>query len=365
MKALRAISEQILTWYARHKRDLPWRNTRNPYFVWVSEVMLQQTQVDIVIPYYHRFLKQFPTVEALAKASLQDVLKAWENMGYYARARHLHAAAQEIVKRTGGVVPNTWDELISLPGIGTYTAAAILSFAFGKRFPTVDGNAQRVLCRLYAIQGPIDQSSTQREIHDLAAQIIPSEDPSNFNHGIMELGATMCKPRNPQCHICPVGDLCLAFQKGLQEVLPVMKKRKPLPHKEITAAVIRDNRGRLLIVQRPNQGLLGGLWKFPGGMRETDETLQQGLRRQVREELGVGIKVREALASVDHAYTHFRITLHAFQCARQNGKPRAIGCDKYQWVKIDSLGDFPFSRADRKVIEVLLEKDGQKQADKP
>ena len=356
MKALRAISERILTWYARHKRDLPWRNTRNPYFIWVSEVMLQQTQVDTVVPYYHRFLKQFPTVEALAKASLQEVLKAWENMGYYARARHLHAAAQEIVKRMGGMVPNTWDELIRLPGVGTYTASAIMSFAFGKSFPTVDGNAQRVLCRLYAIQGPIQRTSTQREIHDLAAQIIPPEDPGNFNHGIMELGATICKPRNPLCHACPVGDLCIAFQKGLQEVFPIMRKRKPLPHKEMTAAVIRDNRGRLLIVQRPNQGLLGGLWKFPGGMRGPDETLQQGLRRQVREELGIGIRVRKALASVGHAYTHFRITLHAFQCARRNGKPRAIGCQKVQWVKIARLDDFPFSRADRKVIEALQEK---------
>ncbi|MGD9041370.1 MAG: A/G-specific adenine glycosylase, partial [Desulfobacteraceae bacterium] len=356
MKALIPISDRIVSWYARHMRDLPWRNTRNPYFIWVSEVMLQQTQVDTVIPYYHRFLKQFPTIEALAKAPLQEVLKVWENMGYYARARHLHTAAQELVKRMGGKVPDTWDELIALPGIGAYTASAILSFAFDKRFPTVDGNAQRVLCRLLAIQRPLDQSSTQREIHDLAARIIPSEDPANFNHGIMELGATICRPRNPLCNACPVGDLCLAFQKGLQEVLPIMRRRKPLPHKEMTAAVIRDNRGRLLIVQRPNQGLLGGLWKFPGGIRGTDETLQQGLRRRVREELGIGIRLREALVSVEHAYTHFRITLHAFRCARRSGKPSAIGCQEYQWVKIESLHDFPFSRADRKVMEALWEK---------
>ena len=356
MKSQRAISDRILSWYARHKRDLPWRNTRNPYLVWVSEVMLQQTQVDTVIPYYHRFTQQFPTIEALAKASLQEVLKAWENMGYYARARHLHAAAQEVVKKMGGKIPNTWDELTALPGIGTYTASAILSFAFDKKFPTVDGNAQRVLCRLYAIQAPIDQSRTQKQIHDMAAKIIPSHDPASFNQGIMELGATICKPRSPQCNSCPVEDLCRAFQKGLQEVLPIMRKRKPLPHKEMTAAVIRDNRGRLLIVQRPNKGLLGGLWKFPGGLIVPDETLQQGLRRHVREELGIGIKVRERLASVDHAYTHFRITLHAFLCARRNGKPRAMGCHKVQWVKIDRLDDFPFSRADRKVIEALREK---------
>jgi A/G-specific adenine glycosylase len=353
MTALEQIADRILSWYARHKRDLPWRHTRNPYFIWVSEVMLQQTQVDTVIPYYHRFLKQFPTIEALAKASLQEVLKAWENMGYYARARHLHAAAREVVKRMGGKIPKTWDELIRLPGIGTYTASAILSFAFDERFPTVDGNARRVLCRLSATQEPMDQSRTQREIHDLAAKIIPSGDPASFNHGIMELGATICKPRSPLCNICPIGDLCLAFQKGLQETLPIMRERKPIPHKEMTVAVIVDKRGRLLIVQRPNKGLLGGLWKFPGGERGADETLQQALRRRVREELGIGVKVGKALTSVSHAYTHFRITLHAFRCVRRNGKPRAIGCHKVQWVKPDGLDDFPFSRADRKVIEAL------------
>jgi A/G-specific adenine glycosylase len=315
--------------------------------------MLQQTQVDTVIPYYHRFLKQFPTIEVLAKASLQEVLKAWENMGYYARARHLHAAARQVVKRMGGKIPKTWDKLIRLPGIGTYTASAILSFAFDKRFPTVDGNASRVLCRLYNIQEVIDQSNTQKKIYALAAKIIPSEDPASFNHGIMELGATICKPRSPLCNICPIGDLCLAFQKGLQETLPIMRERKPIPHKEMTAAVIGDKGGRLLIVQRPNKGLLGGLWKFPGGERGGDETLQQGLRRRVREELGIGVKVGRALTSVDHAYTHFRITLHAFRCARREGTPRAIGCDRVQWVTPDRLDDFPFSRADRKVIEAL------------
>jgi len=318
--------------------------------------MLQQTQVGTVVPYYRRFLSQFPTIEALAKASLQEVLKTWENRGYYARARHLHTAAREIVKCMDGKIPRSWDELIRLPGIGSYTASAILSFAFGKKLPTVDGNTRRVLCRLYAIQEPIDQSSTQKKIYALAAKIIPSEDPASFNHGIMELGATICKPRSPQCNICPLGDLCLAYQKGLQETMPITRERKPLPHKEMIAAVIGDKRGRLLIVQRPNKGLLGGLWKFPGGERGADKTLEQGLRRRVREELGIGVKVGKALTSVDHAYTHFRITLHVFRCARRDGKPRAISCDKYRWVKPDRLDDFPFSRADRKVIEALCEK---------
>jgi A/G-specific adenine glycosylase len=256
----------------------------------------------------------------------------------------------------GGKVPNTWDGLIRLPGIGRYTASAILSFAFGKGFPTVDGNARRVLSRLFAIQEPIDQSRTQRQLYDLAAKIMPFEEPASFNHGIMELGATVCRPRGPLCDVCPVQDLCLAFLKSVQEALPIMTERKPTPHRETTAAIIRDKRGRVLIAQRPNRGLLGGLWKFPGGPNGTEETLQEGLRRRVREELGIGIKVGETLTSLEHAYTHFRMTLHVFRCTRRNGTPRAIGCDKYQWVGRDRLVHFPFSRAERKVIEALWKK---------
>jgi len=353
MNDLNFIADRILCWYAFNKRDLPWRHTKNPYFIWVSEVMLQQTQVDTVIPYYQRFLSKFPTIEALAKASLQEVLKVWENMGYYGRARHLHTAAREIVNHRDSKIPRTWDELMRLPGIGAYTASAILSFAFDQRFPTVDGNARRVLCRLLSIQGQIGQSRTQRKIHELAVRMIPQEDPASFNHGIMELGATICKPRGPTCNICPLQDLCMAFKKGLQEQLPARKKRRPLPHKDGTAAIISDKRGRLLIVQRPNNGLLGGLWKFPGGLKGPQETLQQGLQRSVLEELGIRIRVKEAVTSMDHAYTHFRITLHAFRCVTRNGKPTAMGCERYRWLRLDKLNALPFSKADRKVIEAL------------
>jgi A/G-specific adenine glycosylase len=344
------IADRILNWYAHHHRDLPWRHTRNPYFIWVSEIMLQQTQVNTVIPYYHRFLSHFPTVEALANASLQEVLKVWENMGYYARARHLHAAAIEIKTKMGGEIPRTWDELIRLPGIGSYTAAAIMSIAFGEKVPVVDGNVRRLFSRLFCLQEPISQSLTQRRIHELASEMIPGEDPGHFNQGIMELGATTCTPRRPSCSICPLQDFCLAFKEGLQDALPVSKKRKPLPHRHGTAAIIGDELGRLLIVQRPNHGLLGGLWKFPGGLSEPEETLEKALRRTVREDLGIGIKVQEAVTSAEHAYTHFRITLHAFRCAWQNGKLRALGCNRYRWVNPPELANFPFSKADRKII---------------
>jgi A/G-specific adenine glycosylase len=349
-----SIAGRILSWYAQNKRDLPWRDTANPYFIWVSEIMLQQTQVETVIPFYQHFLSTFPTVESLAQAPLQEVLKAWENMGYYARARHLHAAAKEITGRMGGKIPSTYEKLVDLPGIGSYTACAILSFAFGERRPAVDGNTRRVVCRLFAIQDLVEHSGTKQKIQELATDMISSVDPAEFNHAVMDLGATVCTPRKPSCVVCPAQDVCLAFEQGMQEVLPVTRKKRPVPHKHMTAAVIADAKGRLLIVQRPNSGLLGGLWKFPGGFKGPEETLEAGLRKRVREGLGIRVEVQEALASVEHAYTHFRITLQAFWCQWRSGKPKALDCQAYQWVRPNHLADYPFSKADRKIIAQLV-----------
>jgi A/G-specific adenine glycosylase len=255
--------------------------------------------------------------------------------------------------RLGGEIPGTWDELISLPGIGSYTASAILSFAFGQSVPTVDGNVRRVLSRLLGIQERIDTNRGQRKISETAAELIPQENPALFNHGIMDLGATICTPRRPSCTVCPVQGFCMAYKKGLQETLPITRKKRPLPHKQMTAAIIADRQRRLLIVQRPPNGLLGGLWKFPGGLCEPEETIKQGLRRIVREELGIQIRVQDSITSVEHAFTHFRITLYAFRCARRDGKLSALRCNRYRWVRAQNLGNFPFSRADRKVIEAL------------
>ena len=351
-KKPRALSTRISTWYRKHQRDLPWRRTRDPYAIWISEIMLQQTQVRTVIPFYERFLAAFPTVETLAGASGQEVLKVWENLGYYSRARHLHLAAKEIVTHWGGKIPKTRDDLLSLPGVGPYTAAAILSIAFGQRAAAVDGNVRRILARIFAVQEPIDQNRTLELISDLAEALVPEKGASSsYNQGIMDLGATICTPTRPACDLCPLTDLCLAFERGLQESLPVRKKRPPIPHREMTAGLIPDRQGRILIVQRAPRGLLGGLWKFPGGERMPDETLEAALQRHAREELGIRIRVDEAVASVKHAYTHFRITLHAFRCDRRSGDPRALGCAEWQWASLSSLKGFPFSKAERKVIK--------------
>jgi A/G-specific adenine glycosylase len=286
---------------------------------------------------------------------VDDVLKTWENMGYYARARNLHAAAKQIMKQFGGEVPSTWEELIELPGIGSYTAGAILSVAFGQSVPAVDGNVKRILSRLFAIKQPLSQSKTQQRIMDLAQRIVPEKDAGFFNQALMDIGSEICTPKKPRCEACPIQTSCEACGSGLQDKLPVTRKRPPLPHSLVTAAVLRDRGGRLLIVQRPRQGLLGGLWKFPGGRQDSDEPLKSCVQKSVREELGIRIKVGKSIGSIKHAYTHFRITLHAFDCTHQSGNPQALGCADWRWIKPSRLGDFAFSKADREIIKTALD----------
>ena len=340
-------------WYAKNQRHLPWRQSRNPYHIWVSEVMLQQTQVDTVIPYYHRFLSRFPTLESLASASLQDVLKVWENMGYYSRARHLYHAARYIVSNRGGKIPGTYDELIRLPGVGPYIAGAILSIAFDQRVPAVDGNIRRVISRLFFILEPVDQIATQRHIHELVKGLIPGDNPRAFNQALMDFGATVCIPRKPNCNACPLQDACPAYEKGMQDQLPLKKRRGALPHKDMTAGIVFNSKGGILIVQRPLEGLLGGLWKFPGGERRPGENLESALNRNTYDELGIEVTIKKAFISVKHAYTHFRMTLHAFHCEWRGGEPQALGCPGWRWVSRDRLTDLPFSKADRKIMDRL------------
>ncbi len=344
---------RLLAWYAKHKRDLPWRHDANdPYRVWISEILLQQTQVATVMPYYERFLSRFPNVQALANAKLDDVLKVWEGAGYYARARNLHRAAQELVARWGGKLPSTVDELMTLPGIGRYTAGAIASIAFQQDAPVLDGNVARVLCRHFKIKGDPKSSATQKQLWQLAKALLPSGRAGDFNQGLMELGATICVPRNPSCVKCPLHRTCAARRLGWQAKLPTKSKKKKLPHHEIGVGVIWKG-GKILIAQRPAEKLLGGLWEFPGGHRQNNESLEACVRREVKEELGVWVKVGEKIATIAHAYSHFRITLHVFHCRWVSGRPRALGCTTWKWVTPRELDDYAFPKANRKVIAML------------
>jgi A/G-specific adenine glycosylase len=347
------ITSKLLRWYDGHARDLPWRHTQDPYFIWVSEIMLQQTQVETVIPYYRRFLKKFPSVRALAEARPDEVLKIWENLGYYSRARNLHAAAKEIVVRWEGSLPKSREELLDLPGVGEYTADAILSIAFAQPFAAVDGNVSRVISRLFALRKRLGSPESRVQIRKRVNQVLSQKHPAHFNQAMMDLGATVCTPRTPACVSCPLRGLCKAKGLGLQEQLPVAKKKPTLSHKCMIAAILRDRKKRMLVVQRPHSGLLGGLWKFPGGERGAKESAEDALARTVREELGVSVRAIKTIASVKHAYTHFRVTFHVYRCAVVRGRPESLEGHVWKWVSAEELRGLALSKAERKILSAL------------
>ena len=346
------VSPLLLKWFRKNARDLPWRKTKDPYAIWISEIMLQQTQVDTVVPYYHRFLKRFPTVRQLARARLDTVLKLWEGLGYYSRARNLHLAAKTIIRDHNGNIPQTKQTLLSLPGIGLYTAGAIASIAFNKDESLVDGNVIRVLCRLFRIRKNPKSGTTQKRLWHLAKELLPSGRAGLFNQAMMELGATVCLPRKPNCGACPLRKMCGAKEYGEQEALPIRVGRAPLPHQDVVIAVIYKN-GRILIDKRKSNGLLGGLWEFPGGKVEKDESFTAAIRREIREELGITIRIRRPLATIQHSYSHFSVTLHAFECSHASGTPKCRTCADFKWVYPKQLKNYAFPTANKKIIAVL------------
>ncbi|MCI0396444.1 MAG: A/G-specific adenine glycosylase [Chloroflexi bacterium] len=355
MSDLANIAPALLAWWDAGHADLPWRRGRDPYAVWVAEVMLQQTQITTVIPYYERWMARFPTVQALAAASLDEVLKLWEGLGYYSRARHLHAAAQTVVNEYGGRIPDTVAELIKLKGIGRYTAGAIASIAFGRPVPVLDGNVIRVLSRLLDLPDDVTGTATRNYLWQVVAQLVPAGRPGDFNQALMELGQAICLPAVPLCHRCPVAAHCLARARGTQLERPVRPPRRKTPHYHVTAGVIWGEDGRFLITRRPAEGLLGGLWEFPGGKQEEGETLAQALQREIREELDIDIEVSRPLTVVKHAYTHFRITLHAFHARHLAGRPQNLGVADHAWVRLPDLMRYAFAVTDRKIIEALTQ----------
>ena len=349
---------RLLVWYRENRRQLSWRDSGDPYRIWVSEVMLQQTRVEQMGEYFERFVERFPTVGDLAAASEDEVLKAWEGLGYYARARNMHRAAKWIVEEHGGELPDSYEGLLELPGVGQYTAAAVSSIAFDRDHPVLDGNVVRVLCRVLRIEGEPRRSAVKSELIAAGERLLAPGQAGDFNQGMMELGARVCAPQKPRCPSCPVEEFCRA-RTELEDpaLLPVRSPKKKKPHFQVTAGLIWKG-NRLLIAQRPFDGMLGGLWEFPGGKQEAGETLQECLKREIREELDVDIEVGEHLASVDHAYSHFSISLHAFAARYSSGDPQAIGCADWRWIDPQELDDFAFPRTDRKIIE-QLRRDGR------
>lgn len=346
-----AIAGDLLNWYATHQRDLPWRRSRDPYRIWVSEVMLQQTRVETVIPYYERWFEQFPTLEELAAASEEQVLKAWEGLGYYSRARNLHQAVQEVVARYGGEVPDDPAAVADLKGVGPYTVGAILSIAYNRAVPAVDGNVMRVFSRLFLIEDDIAQPATRKGMEELGAALIPVGQASSFNQALMELGALICTPTSPKCLLCPVRAHCAAFADGAVERLPVKAKAKAPRPVDIASAVIW-HKGRVMIVRRPSDGLLGGLWELPGGERPADLSWERAIHQLLRERYGLEVVVEASLTNVRHVFSHLVWDLRAYTAHLAPGAVPPEG-DGIRWVTPAELGQYAFPVAYQKVLAEL------------
>ena len=352
------IRRKLLTWYEVEARDLPWRRTHDPYAIWISEVMLQQTRVETVLSYYARFLERFPTVSELAEASMDDVLKAWEGLGYYRRAHNLRRAARIVVDEHRGQLPESVPELRRLPGIGPYTAAAIASIAFGLDEPVLDGNVVRILARLFRIPGDPAKAAVRESLRREAQLLVSRGEASRLNQALMDLGARICLPRSPRCHECPIADHCDAHYTGQEILYPQRRARKTIPHVDIVGGIVWDGEpfapgARHLIAKRNADDMLGGLWEFPGGRVEEGETFEEALVRELREELGIDVEVVSPFVGIDHAYTHFRITLHTYHCRHVGGEPRAIDCADWAWIRTDELDAYAFPTADRRILDAL------------
>ena len=353
---MRRISSKLLAWYRDHGRTLPWRRPLHgdPYAVWVSEIMLQQTRVETVIPYFEKWMKLFPTVQALAGASERTVLNAWEGLGYYSRARNFHKAAKIVVEKYNGELPRDLDELGKLPGIGRYTVGALASIVFGMDEPALDGNLKRVYARLFAVSEPVDSPEGEKILWKIARDNLPKGEAADFNQALMDLGALICLPKNPRCLICPVMSLCEARENGTQEIRPVKKPKNESPSYLHAAAVI-VKRGRALLAQRPSKGLLGGMWEFPNGRVDANGDPAKALAKALKTAYSLSLRVKRTVDPVGifyHAYTHFKVTVHAFECELTSD---AVG-ENLKWIRLKDLENYPMGKVDRQIAGEIVQR---------
>jgi A/G-specific adenine glycosylase len=352
MHTIPEFQKSLLSWFRIHKRELPWRKTKSPYKIWISEILLQQTRVESVIPYYAQFLRQFPSINSLASADLQDVLKCCEGIGYYSRIRNLRKTAKIIEDKYNGRFPDNYADIIELPGIGEYTAAAICSIAFDQSMAAIDGNVLRVIARVFSINEDISKLSVKKKIRSIIKDIIPAVSCGEFNQALMELGALVCLPVHPKCMECPLSFYCAAYKNNTQLILPLRKEKKPVPHYRIGAGLVWKY-SKILITRRKEEGFLGGLWELPGGKKKKDESIKQCIFREIMEEVKIEVKVADFFKRVHHAYTHFRITFDVYNCEWIKGIPECTSCIDWRWVEVRQLHSFPFPRANKVIIDKL------------
>ncbi|WP_338470584.1 A/G-specific adenine glycosylase [Niallia sp. XMNu-256] len=358
LKHLKYINKQqfrhdLIGWFQEEQRDLPWRKDQDPYKVWVSEIMLQQTRVDTVIPYFNRFIEQFPTIEALSSAEEEKVLKAWEGLGYYSRARNLHSAVKEVQERYGGQVPDNPKEISSLKGVGPYTAGAILSIAYGIPEPAVDGNVMRVLSRILYITEDIAKAATRKTFEEAVRELISRENPSFFNQALMELGAIVCTPTSPSCLLCPVRDHCIGFDEGVQNELPVKTKGKKQRAQLMAAVVLKDSQGRTLIHKRADTGLLANLWEFPNmEILLPFESEKKQLEEMLRTEYGAEVEFGKMVGEIDHVFSHLIWKIHVYE-----GELLSLleERDDLKLVDSEEIKQFPFPVSHNKIMKEYYE----------
>ena len=353
-KKARAIGRALLGWYGKHRRELPWRKSLDPYAVWVSEMMLQQTQVATVIPYFQRWMTRFPDVAALARADESDVLHAWQGLGYYSRARNLRRAAQEMVRTHGGRVPELVTELRALPGIGPYSAGAIASIAYGHAEPLVDGNVIRVLARLFALRGDPNRAPLKTDLWLLARALVPSAAPGDFNQALMELGATVCTPRSPRCDTCPLAAQCLARERQLVELLPELPARPKPTQVHMVAAVAARGERVLVVKLRDDAPRWAGMWLFPNAEVGGSETSEAAVQRALFEAVGLRGQASGIVCVVRHTVTRFRITLDAYR-AKAHGVAKALTVAEAAWRKPTDLDALAMPKAHRAIAQRLLD----------
>jgi len=339
--------QDLTDWYAKNKRDLPWRHTRDPYKIWVSEIMLQQTTVSTVIAYYERWIKTFPTIHDLAKAPLQTVLKQWQGLGYYNRVKNLHKAALVLINKHKGVLPKDPQAIRSLPGFGPYTTGSVLSIAYDIPLTIIDANVRRVVMRLLALPGAAD-TKQDLKVNEFLLKILPARGVGNFNQALMELGALVCRRREPVCILCPLAKYCRAYKEGKQEIIPQTKKKSI---KDIQAVIAIIKKGDHYFIQkRPSTGILADLWEFPGGKVHLRESKQKALARELKEELGVQLKSSKHLFDVKHFYTQFRVNLSVFACSLDS-RPKID--TTHRWVSFKDFSKYPMPSGSAKIVNKL------------
>jgi len=346
--------KQLLNWYQKNHRTLPWRETSHPYYIWVSEVMLQQTQVKTVIPYFERFIQKFPTIFDFAAADEDTILKMWEGLGYYSRIRNFHKAAKIIVADYNGEIPDDRGMFIQQPGVGDYIASAVLSIAFHQPYAVVDGNVKRVLARLLLLSEPVNDAKNNKLFQKQADKLLAAEQPGSYNQAVMELGALVCKPATPDCLNCPIQNACKAFSRGKVGDFPKRLQKKPVPTKHIAVGVVIDN-NKLLITKRKSGGLLGGLWEFPGGKINKGEMTEQACVREIKEETGLNVVIEKQLTAVKHAYTHFKIEMAVFICRKTGGGITLDGPVDHRWISPGEIEKYPFPGSNHQFIPRLKE----------